>query len=543
MWRCWKCQGAGQKRLQPIVVQLPPFTAKVASFLRQMRGTLSLAEDQRTAMRIIPLGLVSSCVLMLSAPATLGQAGDLDPAFGTGGVATHPQIPTCVAVTLQPDGKIVSVGSGSLSRFLSNGELDSTFGSGGIVTVAPTGIYASLADVVVQANGDIVCIGQSSAPGYRLFAFRVHSDGSNDTGFGINGYAAADIDSISLVAEAMAIEQSGNIIAFGWEDSWGNRPLAVRFDTQGVLDLTFGVLGVVHPFVGTQHHWNAMALYPDGDILATGGISGPSDLPLLKIRSDGSFDPAFGNNGMIFTDVFGYEDQGACILVDDLGRILVGGRTRNGDTTSYAIVRHLSNGSLDASFGNNGVAVASFGNPNNAIYDMAFLSDGRIVAGGFSLYDGELDLSLARFTSDGLVDSTFGINGFVLTDLNPASSAAADLAVQPDGRIVTGVYGLPHSLHRYLTSPDVSIAEMPTSARAQVSPNPTNNMLTLTVGSAIDIMGLRVVDATGKQVPTVAVISSNHDELMMDVSGLVVGMYTLRVQTKSGMASVRFVKY
>ena len=149
----------------------------------------------------------------------LDTGGVLDPAFGVGGLVQwkgpfDDQAPRVCAVALQPDGKIVVLGFGSVTRYLDNGTVDPAFGAGGITTGIPGEAVA------VQLNGKIVVVGgagsTASPTGFALW--RLDTNGRLDSGFGNAGIVTTSILDIGG-AQTLAIQRDGRIVAVGWAES------------------------------------------------------------------------------------------------------------------------------------------------------------------------------------------------------------------------------------------------------------------------------------------------------------------------------------
>ncbi|HJQ71047.1 MAG TPA: hypothetical protein VKA70_18880 [Blastocatellia bacterium] len=93
-------------------------------------------------------------------------------------------------------------------------------------------------------------------------------------------------------------------------------------------------------------------------------------------------------------------------------------------------------GDLDTSFGSGGIVSTAFGEYENQFWDVAVQADGRIVAVG--AYNSHL--AITRYNPDGTLDQTFGIGGKVVTDILPFYAHAQTVAIQPNGKIITGGY-------------------------------------------------------------------------------------------------------
>ena len=160
----------------------------------------------------------------------------------------------------------------------------------------------------------------------------------------------------------------------------------------------------------------------------------------------GSLDPTFGNGGKVETN-FGHNirPQSAALQTD--GKLVVVGALDNFQVASqvFAVVRYLSNGALDSGFGQGGVATTAFTNFINSAKAVAIQADGKIVvAGEMQSSNGSVDqFALARFNTNGTLDSGFGAGGKITTDFLGLSSggfhqSANVLLLQPDGKILAG---------------------------------------------------------------------------------------------------------
>lgn len=148
----------------------------------------------------------------------------------------------------------------------------------------------------------------------------------------------------------------------------------------------------------------------------------------------GTLDPSFGDGGKLTTPFFGpTSDTGRSVVAMQAdGKVVVAG-TRTGD---FALVRYDSAGALDPSFGNGGKVTTDFGG-TETIYACAIQLDGKIVAAGATTVgSGWNDFALARYDSDGRLDTSFGGDGMVITSLGTSHDIASGLVLEPDGRIV-----------------------------------------------------------------------------------------------------------
>jgi uncharacterized delta-60 repeat protein len=206
----------------------------------------------------------------------------------------------------------------------------------------------------------------------------------------------------------------------------------------GELDPTFGVGGKVQTDRGLAAS-PAVAVQADGKIIAAAESDGHAAFNLVRYTPDGALDPMFGGgDGVATTDVGdGWASIVALAVLPD-GRIVVAGVTA-GDS-SFALARFNADGSLDATFGDGGVASAPPALGVRGVRAMAVQADGRIVCAvghGADPASTDMDVALVRFNPDGRVDASFGAGGIAPVDLG-GYDEAADLVIQADGKIVLG---------------------------------------------------------------------------------------------------------
>ncbi|MFI8963933.1 calcium-binding protein [Streptomyces sp. NPDC053493] len=220
---------------------------------------------------------------------------------------------------------------------------------------------------------------------------------------------------------------------------------AVATAAPGDLDTTFDGDGKVVTDVGGFSSVSGMAVQPDGKIVTAGygfTLETSGDFTLVRYNTDGSLDPTFGGDGIVTTDFEQTNDEARGLALQPDGKIVVvGGSTNWGGTGTWAAARYLPNGDLDTSFGADGTGKAVVDIDVDAIETalaVAVQPDGKIVLGGESIGN----WSLARLDSAGILDTTFGGgDGIVTTDFGAGCcNAVTDLALQSDGKIVAAGY-------------------------------------------------------------------------------------------------------
>jgi uncharacterized delta-60 repeat protein len=388
--------------------------------------------------------LAGMMAALLAMAASAGAApGDLDPTFGGGdGIVTTDFGTTAPAraVALQPDGKIVVAGGSgdfSLARYNKDGSLDTGFGGDGLVTTDFGGAHDSANAVVVQPDGKIVAAG-TSGPFFALA--RYEKDGSLDTGFGGGDglvTTAIDPDSEGDSANALVLQPNGKLVAAGWTSPDLETPIyefaLARYDKDGSLDTGFSEDGRVATSLTGDDRAKALLLQPDGKLVAVGYSEriGRGSYALARYEKDGSLDTGFGGGDGLVTAIDNYQAMAAGLQPD--GKIVAAGGWEY-----FRVDRFDKDGSVDAGFTGTGALFPGYKGTARLAYAVQAQKDGRIVAAGYVQDDftSNADFALASFEPDGSLDSSFGGDGMVTTDVNGPFDYARAIALQPDGKIV-----------------------------------------------------------------------------------------------------------
>jgi uncharacterized delta-60 repeat protein len=338
-------------------------------------------------------------------------AGRLDRRFGTGGGVLADfgarSDSWARAVAVQRDVKIVAAGAmgprgrgGSLAlvRYTRAGKLDPTFGRNGKVLTRDGQAGA----VAIQADGKIVAAG-SRGNGVALTRFT--AGGRLDRSFGSGGSVVTGFGSGSnAYATALAIQSDGKLVVAGFVS--GRTDLAlVRYSSNGRLDPSFGKGGRVLARIGYP---SAVVLQQDGKIVVVTATA------LVRYRSDGTLDPSFGVGGKVASD----PGFGRALAIQADGKLVVAGtgegRCNCEDPRVFMIARWTSEGSPDLSFGRGGKVTTAF-RAGATADGVAVVRAGKIVASGTV---GGKDFALARYTSSGKLDGSFGRGGKIVTDFS-----------------------------------------------------------------------------------------------------------------------------
>lgn len=401
--------------------------------------------------------IVATLIVCISMIGTAKAAGELDMSFGYSGVvvtdfAHHLDI--IYDMVVQPDGKIVVAGlvhvdftnwyDFGLIRYNPDGSLDPTFGTGGKVTTNIY-LYDEAHALALQPDGKIVVVGSTvavSGSSQSDFAIaRYNSDGSLDTSFGNGGKVTVDFDTIDDVANAVVIQSDNKIVVGGTvrvvhgsvhDTDFG----LVRLNSNGSLDTTFDGDGRVNTHYPSGIGWTndtctSLAIDSSGRIVAGGSTaSSIGGFVLIRYNTDGSLDTTFDTDGMVLSNA-GNEVKAIAIQSD--GKILAMGPASPVFEMGFGMMRCNPDGSLDSTFSGDGTSFTRLPTGSVTPTDMAMTAEGKIVAIGWTT-DGKY--IVARFVNNGDLDTTFGTTGIISTYISQSSSPAHSVAIQGDGKIL-----------------------------------------------------------------------------------------------------------
>ena len=384
---------------------------------------------------------------------TFGTGGKTTFSFGSGNDEAY------AMVLLEGDDQLLVAGEAltsysydfAVARLIydgvDDGDLDTSFGSGGKVTTDFPGAD-SLHGTVVQADQKIVAAGYAYVDGdYDFTLSRYNSDGTLDTTFAGDGKQITDFDTDSAdYAYDVAMQPDQKIVVVGRVA--GDFGVA-RYTTAGELDTSFSGDGLKETNVSGTDSARAVVVQSDNKIVVAGFsyVSGNYDFSVARYDDDGDLDTSFSGDGKVTTPIGAGSDYAFAVALQTIGeeeKILVAGRTHNGSNYDFALVRYNADGSLDTTnFGVNGIAEIDFGSGNDVIYDIAVLENGKIVVAGYARDSGLDKFAVARFDTNGTLDTSFGDGDDGHTLITIASgyhSYGRAVEIQSDGKILVSGY-------------------------------------------------------------------------------------------------------
>ena len=207
------------------------------------------------------------------------------------------------------------------------------------------------------------------------------------------------------------------------------------------------------------------------------------------------------------------------------------------------MARLNTDGSFDTSYGTNGVATARIVDGSNYSNGMVLQADDKPILAGYTIQQTTYNMAMVRFTTDGLLDTTFNDNGMVGFDLNDREDYGNAIALQADEKIILAGYsygggGSEMVVARFLNDEVVGIQDQQFSG-FRLYPIPTRNQLVIDLNdTSSSTYELEIIDMLGKKVYGAEI----QKTAQIDVSSFATGTYLVKLSSNSQTTTVRFVK-
>lgn len=347
---------------------------------------------------------------------------------------------------IQKDGKFLITGGNtnndfalvrlhSISNFASN--------QGKIYTQFTTNNDAANA-IALRAGGKPIVVGNvtnavspTSGTDFGIVAY--NADGSLDLGFGSNGFASISFDADDR-ANALAVQTNDKILVAGKAANGSQYNLVVvRYNANGTLDNTFGIAGIATLEIDFfDSEAISIALQTDGKIVVAGlshdQFNNDFYAILARFNTNGTLDNTFGTNGVVDLPAGnGYAGKSVTIQAD--GKIVIACANLSG-VGDFVVIRCNANGSIDNTFDTDGKVSTNVGTENSFAKSLVLTSDSRMIVCGAAKENGTDVLAMVAYNADGSLDNNFDNDGIVLTNLSPIHATANALAVvQPSGKL------------------------------------------------------------------------------------------------------------
>lgn len=279
------------------------------------------------------------------------------------------------------------------------------------------------------------------------------SDGSLDPAFSGDGLVQTDFgNGLEDQAHAVAVQPDGKTVAAGHSIVAGRYQVALaRYTVDGSLDAGFGTGGLVRLDVGPDNDAAlAVAVQPDGKIVIAGyTYTSGFEFLVMRFTAAGALDATFGTNGKVTTALTSFNIATSIALQSD-GKIVVAGFSNVGGGQDFVVLRYTTSGVLDSTFSGDGIAFTNLGGSTEQPTSVLVQPDGKIVAAGFSYQGAWSDVALVRYTDAGALDTSFGAGGKTILSFSALDDFAFAAALSPEGGILLGGSTPGVGLHRDL---------------------------------------------------------------------------------------------
>ena len=287
-----------------------------------------------------------------------------------------------------------------------------------------------------------------------LFALQINAQllnpGSLDPTFGSGGDVFIKTSYFFQLTD-IKVQSDGKIVATGlggYGNAYRDYFTVIRYNPDGTPDGSFGIKGMVFHFIPSVSSAKKLAIQDDGKIIVAGQATEhvtSQDFTLIRLNENGTLDLSFGELGIVRTDFSDFSGQFTEETINDLliqgdGKIVVLGSSRGfyggPDSFKYSLARYNTDGNLDTEFGLNG-RVSTTGLLSSYIFlSFKILPDGKLLLAGREASVSGGRLAVARYNSNGTLDELFGDRGFVAENVRTRSCWITSLAVQPDGKFL-----------------------------------------------------------------------------------------------------------
>jgi uncharacterized delta-60 repeat protein len=470
-------------------------------------------------------------------------AGSIDSSFGNNGRYDYNLINSGINVyaVRQIDGKIIVFagtdvinGAARVFRFLSDGSLDNSFGTNGLITLNSfVGSTFSSDELIIQPDGRILLHWISSTNNeYIHIIARLNSNGSIDNSFGNNGRVFINSENSDF---GDFVLQNDNKILIQFSNQIDNVCGLKRFNSDGTIDNTFGLNGTLL-FNFNVTSLNEMKLQADGKYLIVAYDYNTLNFILLRLNANFSLDNSFGTLGKTIIINSNQADSPSLKLLHN-GKCLVKFNSSN----IVSIFKFINNGTFDNSFGFNGHL--EYTPPNsefgNSCYYPLIQSDGRILVFGLVGDNNQAFNCILRLNENGTIDSTFGNNGIATSTVASMNNDSGFWsAVLTDNNTVTTFTGYIMDqfintqktvLQRFHLGNLLSNNIFKTTDKFVLYPNPTKKEVNISFNTNSKAVEILIYDLMGKQLAQYN-ISNNNRTININVSNFASGVYEVVIR-------------
>jgi len=455
-----------------------------------------------------------------------------------------------------------------IAKFKSDGSLDTAFGVNGYIRIPVSTQDDLFNSIGILSNNDIIAGGWADFNDVRKpMLHKFKPDGSYDMSFGNNGILIIEIPNVQFGSylKSLTIDQEDRIVVAGFSITTNNSGThcAMRFTQDGQADITFGDNGFVHISVtgASDGSFTSIISGNKNSYLLTGYVYFSFEqiqkFILAKLNEDGTLNTDFGNSVDPGISIDGFDgsfgDQATTVKYSNTNdKIYIAGLTNinGGLDTSLALGRYSQDGTLDASFGDNGLVATNINSEWDIAQDLFVYPEGKILLTGNSGIGFEDDdFLLVRYYENGALDATFGNGGIVTTDFNNADDNSSSMIISSDGGVI--ISGSSNSgdlaLAKYISNNLLGLEDKELIDKGfMVYPNPIHEFTEIHfVLESDDYLTINAIDIQGKVVRVfndMTKFSAGQNKLKLDFSNIPSGTYLIQLKTSIATKTIQVIK-
>jgi len=507
-------------------------------------------------------------LLILISSILFSQAGNLDISFGNEGktITEFEGISAeANSMAVQSDGRIVMSGFGEIGsdevivavRYMPDGEIDAGFANEGKFIFRISNFRDRCYGIAVDSLNNVFLTGISSNSGSvnKGFVIKLNTNGELDSTFAQNGIWLSEEPDTREDFREILIQDDGKIVIAGATaiSQATSRSTIIRINTDGTLDNNFGQNGIAIAFVPISYNPMFAKLNSNGEIISGGFVLDNNFITtiLTKFTKQGELDFSFGVFGVMYDNSTFDEFARDLAFQSDNKILLVAGVTTLFGR-DFGLTRYNQNGTLDNTFGNNGKVSTDFLQGSNTAHSVVIQKDGKIILSGFLGTTPNHDYAIARYDSLGVLDSSFGNNGKVITDLGFDDLAFAS-AIQFDGKLLCGGNSKradgnsSFSIARYFTEIETSTLNIPEIVNSiSIYPNPSNGKFSLVFDlKKLSNTSIDLLSSNGQFIHKIIdnkFLTKGENAIEIELNeNINMGLYFLRIETEMGVVNSKLL--
>ncbi|WP_415327725.1 T9SS type A sorting domain-containing protein [Chryseobacterium sp. MMS23-Vi53] len=344
------------------------------------------------------------------------------------------------------------------------------------------------------------------------FAFGFSQDGLLDTTYGNSGFYTYDSGAYGTCIEIDA-NQKMVIGTYNMDRTFK----FFRFNSSNQLDTTFGSSGSTSiNFGGEDVVLYDMKIGADGKIVAVGywedtNSINRKDFIVVRLNANGTLDTTFNGTGKVTVAFGSNEDVAHAVAIQNDGKILVAGHSFTGSYRDIAIARINVDGTLDSTFGTNGKVTTDLAGNNDEATCIAINTDGKFAVGSFTYGAGSStissDFGIAKYNANGSLDTSFSSDGKHVVVIGVNNDKPESIVFQSNGKILIGGSAFMSS-----GRDDFAIVRMNTNGTLDTSFN-TDGIFTTPLGSSDDTARSMKLLSDGKILLAGTVASGSYTDI------------------------------